>query len=312
MKKISLKIISMGTRMRKRFIAMRKGLFLLFCLALCFLFFTNQPKTKYYLSIGAIFRNEARFLKEWIEYHSMMGVEHFYLFNNLSEDQYREVLNPYIEKGVVELIDWPYQGKNHKEWNKIQCAAYSDLIKNKGSETFWLAIIDTDEFILPIEKKNLVLFLKDYEGYSGIGINWQLYGTSGVKQIAKDKTLIGSLTKKAPQDFQNNKFVKSIIQPQKVKKITQPHFCRYKKPYFHVTENKVPFPKKSLTPTVSINKIRINHYTYRDEDFFYGEKRRRFLDWFPYATPPEVNPELSVVEDPAILPHVPELEKRLY
>ena len=37
---------------------------------------------KYKLSICAIFKNEANYLKEWIEYHRMVGVEHFYLYNS--------------------------------------------------------------------------------------------------------------------------------------------------------------------------------------------------------------------------------------
>lgn len=35
---------------------------------------------RYYLSIGAIFKDEARFLDEWIEFHLGIGVEHFYLY----------------------------------------------------------------------------------------------------------------------------------------------------------------------------------------------------------------------------------------
>ena len=69
----------------------------------------------YYLSIATIFRNEAPYLKEWIEYHLMMGVDHFYLYNNMSEDNYLEVLNPYIEHDIVTLVDWPNQeiGRAH-------------------------------------------------------------------------------------------------------------------------------------------------------------------------------------------------------
>lgn len=282
------------------------------CLIICGTFFlTKDQKPKYYVSACAIFRNEARFLKEWLEYHRLIGVDHFYLFNNLSEDDYLAVLKPYIDQGVVELYQWPYSANNQKEWTKIQCRAYGDIIKKKRYETFWLAIIDTDEFILPLEKPSLKDFLKEYEPYCGIGVNWQLYGTSGVVEIPKNKTLIGSLLKKAPENFENNNYIKSIVQPQKVKKICEPHYCKYKKPYRHVTENKEPFSSNSLTPQVSIAKIRINHYTYRDENFFNLEKKRRLQQWFPDSSP-EMNPEYNRIEDPAILSYLPELEKRLF
>ncbi|MBS0615266.1 MAG: glycosyltransferase family 92 protein [Verrucomicrobia bacterium] len=287
---------------------------ILFILAAClpiFILLWASPPPKYYLSAGAIFRNEARFLKEWIEYHRMIGVEHFYLYNNLSEDDYHAVLDPYIKEGVVELFEWPHQAKKHKHWNKIQCGAYWDLVQKKKHETFWLAIIDTDEFIVPTETHDLRTFLKGYEKYGGLGINWQHYGNTGLTELKENQTLIGSLTKKAPTDYYRNKFVKSIVQPKLVEKITQPHYCRYKKPYYHVTENKVPFPRKSLSETVSVEKIRINHYIYRDEKFFYTEKRRRVADWFPTAAPLEMNPEYVALEDKVIFPFIPELEGRL-
>ncbi len=61
---------------------------------------------EYRLSIGTIFKDEAKWMKEWIEYHLLIGVEHFFLYNNDSTDNYAEVLDPYIKKGIVELIPW--------------------------------------------------------------------------------------------------------------------------------------------------------------------------------------------------------------
>mgnify|MGYP002522247983 CR=1 FL=1 len=43
---------------------------------------------KYRISICGIFKNESRFLKEWMEYYVMIGVDHFYMYNNNSEDDY--------------------------------------------------------------------------------------------------------------------------------------------------------------------------------------------------------------------------------
>jgi hypothetical protein len=44
---------------------------------------------KYYLSVGAIFKNESMILKEWIEHYLHHGFEHIYLINeNLCIDIY--------------------------------------------------------------------------------------------------------------------------------------------------------------------------------------------------------------------------------
>ncbi len=61
----------------------------------------------YELSICAIFRDEAPYLKEWLELHKLIGVERFYLFNNGSTDDYLTVLQAYIDQNEVEPIDWP-------------------------------------------------------------------------------------------------------------------------------------------------------------------------------------------------------------
>ena len=49
------------------------------------------------LAIATMFQDEARWLKEWLEYHLLVGVQHFYLYNNLSSDNYQDVLQPYID-----------------------------------------------------------------------------------------------------------------------------------------------------------------------------------------------------------------------
>ena len=50
---------------------------------------------RYPLAICAIFKNEAPWLKEWIIYHhKVLGVKHFYLYNNDSTDNFIEILSP--------------------------------------------------------------------------------------------------------------------------------------------------------------------------------------------------------------------------
>ena len=107
-------------------------------------------KTKYKVCICAIFRDEALYLKEWITYQKIIGVEHFYLYNNFSEDNYLEILKPYITKNEVTLIDWNIpQG---------QMAAYEHCVKNFSSDTKWLGFIDLDEFVVLNKDNNIDIF----------------------------------------------------------------------------------------------------------------------------------------------------------
>ncbi len=66
----------------------------------------NSFAYDYELGAACIFKDCASLLKEWIEYHRMVGVEHFWLYNNSSTDNYAEILKPYIKEGIIELFDW--------------------------------------------------------------------------------------------------------------------------------------------------------------------------------------------------------------
>lgn len=135
-----------------------------------------KPKEKKYrVAVGAIFKNEAPYLKEWIEFNHVAGVEHFYLYNNNSEDDYESVLRPYIDNGLVTLVQWPH--------NQAQMQCYHDIMEKYASETKWLGFIDIDEFIVPKSTDNIYDFLRPFETCRGaVKLNWRMYGTSGLEQ----------------------------------------------------------------------------------------------------------------------------------
>ena len=143
-----------------------------------FLLNTFKPKNtiaskKYKVSICAIFRDEGAILREWIEFHKIVGVEHFYLYNNFSEDNYREVLAPYIAEGLVTLTDWPHQ--------QAQMAAYQNCVDSYRNETKWIGFIDLDEFVGPNRQYNTIYdFLKRFDSNRPMVIMyWRYFGSSG-------------------------------------------------------------------------------------------------------------------------------------
>lgn len=138
---------------------------------------------KYNLSLCAIFKNESVSLKEWIEYHLLIGVEHFYLYNNLSNDNYLEIIEPYVKSGLVDLIDWPVPPPS-------QFPAYEDCFKKYRSDSQWIAFIDLDEFICPIKEVSLNTWLEKYVKYPSIVVYWKMFGTSGLIEHDNSKLII--------------------------------------------------------------------------------------------------------------------------
>lgn len=68
----------------------------------------DEYRIRYELTACLKFKDAAGFLPEWIEFHQMVGFEHFYLYNNNSTDDYRRALAPYCEEGSVTLYEWPH------------------------------------------------------------------------------------------------------------------------------------------------------------------------------------------------------------
>ena len=148
----------------------------LFVFNLIQLFTKSRPNVekKYKVSICGIFKNEAQYLDEWINYHLLVGVNHFYMYNNNSEDDYLSVLQKYIDQGIVTLVQW--------EKNQAQMEAYRDCINRFAGETNWIGFIDIDEFINPIDYDDVYSFLKRFEKrYGSVTIYWKFFGTSNLK-----------------------------------------------------------------------------------------------------------------------------------
>lgn len=136
------------------------------------LFCKSGKRYEHEVGVCLIFKNEARFLREWLEYHLLIGVDHFYLYNNNSDDNFREVLEPYIRRGLVTLIEWPQ--------NYAQQAAYRDCHERTKSHVHWMGYIDADEFVNLHKDNNIKGFLRRFRRYPSVNLHWRDFGTSGL------------------------------------------------------------------------------------------------------------------------------------
>ena len=55
----------------------------------------------YKLSVGAIFKNEAHEIREWIRHYLYHGADHFYLIDDGSTDNYEEQIQEFIDKNQI-------------------------------------------------------------------------------------------------------------------------------------------------------------------------------------------------------------------
>ncbi len=233
----------------------------------------------HYLSVCAIAKNEGPYFKEWLDWHIGQGVEKFYIYDNESTDNTKEVLKPYIEKGIVDYKYWPGR--------RQQLTVYDDCFENHRFETRWLAVIDLDEFIVPLKDSSIPQFLKGFESYSAVEINWLIYGSGGQKRKT-DKPVMERFKFHSLPNNRLNRHIKSIVNPRKVYSMIGSHEVARISGYAadsHGERIKKNF--RDREPQQDI--IRINHYAVRSFEEFLekqtrgsvrGRNQRYFDDFF--------------------------------
>lgn len=222
------------------------------------------PETN--LAVCAIAKNEGPYFREWIEWHLSQGVDRFYVYDNESTDETRTVLYPYIKEGVVEYISWPGY--------RMQLAAYDDCLARHRFDTRWIAFIDLDEFIVPVKDKNIPDFLKRFESFAAVEINWLCYGSGGQKKKTPG-TMMERFRFHSVGDHPLNHHVKSIVNPRRVFNMIGCHEAArisgraadsHGDPITHHFKERVP----------QQDVIRINHYAVRSfEEFLEKQLRGR-------------------------------------
>ncbi len=98
-------------------------------------------------------RNEAPYLKEWIEYHRMIGFEAFLLLNDDSTDDTQCLLDEYASSGIVHRIPQEVDPTGYNLTEKVDnvfdvCATYlKSHPEHFNTSTTWMSTHDTDEFL---------------------------------------------------------------------------------------------------------------------------------------------------------------------
>jgi len=247
-----------------------------FFASILFLATITSTLPAYELSIATIFKDEGPYLQEWIEYHRMVGVEHFWLYNDASKDNWKEVLQPYISAGIVEVIDWPVP--TYKHFIECQRNAFRDALKKSIGITKWLALIDIDEFLVPAKEKTVTECLKKhFPDAAGVYINWRHFGTGGIT-LKEGESLLFRLTACSNPYHPNNNVGKSIVRPECTRPDDLWNIHHYPlKPdtyYYNGDAKKLSFVGLDLKLDGKVHNkfIRLNHYTMRDEHFFHNTR----------------------------------------
>lgn len=154
-------------------------------------------ENKYYLSIMAMFKNEAVIMKEWLDHHIAHGVDHFYLIDDYSTDNVLGVLASYIDNGLITMVAPPLPTLPYRQVAAYKrTLTYTILPKN---ESRWIAVIDLDEFLYSPKEFNVANVLRQHEDLAIVGLNWIWFGSNGLK--TQPLSVVQSFTRRADYDY---------------------------------------------------------------------------------------------------------------
>lgn len=218
-----------------------------------------------FLSLLAIIKNEEEYIKEFIRFYRIHGVEHFYLYDNESTIPLDETLRDFRDVCTITRVAGRQQ----------QVAAYNHFVKNFGGETEWVAVFDVDEFVLPKQHTTLRDFVTDTgRNTDCISINWVIFGNGPhVSKPAGGQVIENYLYSEGRQ----HKNVKSVVRTKAIRKFKHPHFPELK--WFRKHVNAAGNPMSGAENTEETTHIiQLNHYFTKSLEEYETKLRSRRAD----------------------------------
>ena len=231
-------------------------------------------KQRHNFAVAALFKNEAHALREWCQHYIDEKVNHIFLIDNGSTDDYLKEIKPFIATGKVTLLtdSTPY---DQDAIYFRQLTMYLPVVK-------WMAILDLDEFLYA-RNGTIGSYLHSLgDDVGAIRLGWKQYGSSGL--TTQPESIIHSFIQRAP--FTNDNInIKSIFRCRAAVHL-QMHATTIAHQYQDVLPYQPPRSRGSEKgeDTLRQHQLHLNHYQLQSKDWFMRVKSTRGS-----ATNPEEN-----------------------
>lgn len=163
--------------------------------------------------ICAILKDEYFYLKEWIDWHLSLGIEHIYLYEDYNSISHAPIVSEYDNVHlyyVKDILESYYKDTildKHNAWK--QYYIYEYFYNSYRNKYEWIMFIDIDEFLI-LKDVKLFDLLDTYNDECAILLKWVMFGANG--HITKPVgSIMKNYTKIVPKTFQLNHDCKSIV-----------------------------------------------------------------------------------------------------
>ena len=141
-----------------------------------------RPGDRNYLAFCIVVRNEAPYLREWLDYHVAAGGDAFYVYDHKSDPPVAQTLAEDVRGGrvVVERLDAASSipAAALAAGERLQPTAAHACAATHGHKHTWMAFIDADEYLVSFDGRPLPQVLAPYEAYGALAVHWKLFGSA--------------------------------------------------------------------------------------------------------------------------------------
>jgi hypothetical protein len=237
-----------------------------------------------YLAACTMYRNDAAYLPEWVEFHLLMGVERFFLYDNGSSDEHREVLAPYVDDGLVMVHHWPQSFLRQHGRPRAIVTGFEHCVGEHTGDARWIAFLDIDEFVFSPTGAPLPDVLRDYEEFPGVVVNRAEFGPSG-HQTKPPGLVIESYLQRRDVRPDEETAIKSIVDPRRVARCLGSHSFVYRDGLpADEEQRRLDTLRYTRSKPVCWSRLRVHHYWSRSEE----ERLRKARMWKEAGSPREL------------------------
>lgn len=226
-------------------------------------------------AIGAIFKNEAPYVSEWVAYHKSLGFDKIYIVDNISNDGTSEILSKLHSHGEITRIEY-----QTIPGIKPQVPAYNLILQKARDECDYITFIDADEFLYFDEGfslKDLTDLIKSNESVGAIAINWCVYGSSRCI-LPGPGMVMERFDHRSDQTCHLNLHYKSFLKTSAIRG-TQGggvHHFQLNDGYNYImTDGSILNSDTGLSSHTSWDICRLNHYVIKSNSEFFHKKMAR-------------------------------------
>lgn len=227
---------------------------------------------KHYFCAGTTFKGETPFLREWIEYHRIVGASHLYMVNHDEGEARVEssaLLKPYVDAGIVTEL---FHDDRSLYWQYYSWMAITEAAEG---QTEWLLLTDADAFLFPMKGLSVIPYLQSFERpeVAGLAVYTCTFGTNNRK--TPPKLQIEELTGRAPMSHVSNWTANYVLRQHLCLPSTSKKYADPKPGCVLVdTDNTVVSGIAEKKRDGPKNKLRLNHYSLKSEQDWHRKAAR--------------------------------------